>query len=804
MRQWLYFFKEAWHNLKPKPGLIAIVTSTMGLTLGALLCASTLVVLLLVSPLPYPEQDKLYRVLSHFNDKNGGVNVETFTYPGLIHLNKNQDVFEQTALMRYSQEVLTSSDTQPKVNTSYVTPEWFQLLGARAHIGRHFDSQEGIDRFNPAAVLSYRTWQQEYDGALDVLDKSLSINGVNYQIIGVLRKDFIDPQIKQTKGDTSVWLPWDFNPDTPIKDNWGRTGRHLTMIGKLKSGLSPSLAAKTLTPLSFDTWKEQVAAIPVFDGWSSTIELKSFASDILGENTLAVYLLLAGALGLSIIAFTNITNLLVSQAASQQKNLAIRTSLGAKNSDIFKLLIAESSILMLLSAGFALVICGVGFYVLQKYLTEVLPRINELKISWLTISLAFFIAISLAWLLAFTSQQFIRYKALSSRLQSGGKGTNIQVSKRVRQALIMGQVFVATSLIFATTSLFKESVDIISTPFDLETDNRIYISLSNATPKQLNEEEAIAEISELRTLLEHMPQIETTTQSDSPLGAFHTITLVEMTSGDNYTPSFRNIDPGYFDFFNQRLIEGNSISDEDMLRDNVIHIVINDVFAQKLAPNSSAIGMKLSPGGEHAFTVVGIVKGVRMPNEHDIPIRAFLPTGKDSLNFTLKLKQHQSVSRETLIRQLKSRQSTYALFEYTPLTRNKKRLLSAQYTTAITSATLALLTLFLSSIGLYGILSFSTQMLRAEVGTRLAVGAKRKDIILMVLKDNSMTIALGIGSSLVVSIVLAARFDYLTSSLIVVFTATVISICSLSLFACYWPLRQFINRPVMYALRGNN
>ena len=127
----LYPLKQAWAGLSRKPGFIATVVTTMGTTLGALLCVLTLGYFLLIEPLPYPEQQHLYKVEHKLFDKNGAAQGAAFTYPGLMHLYQQQDVFEPSALVHYGEDVLTSAASQPTMHTAYVTPEWFSMLGQK-------------------------------------------------------------------------------------------------------------------------------------------------------------------------------------------------------------------------------------------------------------------------------------------------------------------------------------------------------------------------------------------------------------------------------------------------------------------------------------------------------------------------------------------------------------------------------------------------------------------------------------------------------------------------------------------------
>tara|TARA_R110000868_G_scaffold6770_6_gene37774 strand:+ start:472 stop:1599 length:1128 start_codon:yes stop_codon:yes gene_type:complete len=366
MNHFTYQIKQAWASLKGKPGFVAAVVTTMGFTLGALLCVLTLAYLLLFKSLPYPDQDALYKVVHVMGDAAGEHDTEWYTYPGLMHLYKNQDVFSETALLNYRQEVMTSEANQPVLYTAYTTPEWFSLLDAQVHLGRLFERSESVDSYNPVAILSYATWQNEFAADPDILSKKVTFRGVSYSIVGILAADFIEPHIQQKGYDTGVWLPWDFNAEVRFKDLWyGIT--ELVFVGKLKSGLVAKNVEQALTPLVNDTWQENVQGMPFFKGWSIDMQLQTFKSVILGDVKNTLFLLLVAIVGLVSIASVNICNLLISRTAQQGHNLAIRSAIGAKPSDLFYYLLAEIGLLMLLSILLGLAISSSGFYLLQHF-----------------------------------------------------------------------------------------------------------------------------------------------------------------------------------------------------------------------------------------------------------------------------------------------------------------------------------------------------------------------------------------------------------------------------------------------------
>jgi predicted permease len=809
MSQLLYQQKQAWMSLKKKVGFVATVVTTMGTTLGALLCVLTLGYLLIVEPLPYPEQDKLYKVIHAISDKTGETNAQSFTYPGLIHLYKNQDVFEKTALIQYGQDVLTSLPNQPTLSTGYATPEWFELLGANMQMGRAFEATEALDTFNPVAVISYKTWQDEFASAADMLDKKVSFSGVSYRVIGVLGENFVEPQIRQTGRNVGMWFPWDYNLDVRFKERWGNISGALTLVGKLKDTLSAAQAEQIITPLVNDTWVENVASIPFFSGWSIQMQLESFQTAIVGDSQNTVYKLLAGVLGLVLIAFANIANLFMSRTAEQQRQLAIYAALGAKKSHLFRGLLAESGLLMFLSVLVALVIASLGFSLLQANLASELPRINELGLNIVTVITSIILALAFALLFAFLSSKMINYRALNSMLQASGKGTGVQVSKRFRQGLIVSQVAIATVLVFANITLFKEAVDTITQPSGYSVDNMQQMSLSVSAPEFPPQEEVAAVMVELKKKLLELPQVESISQSGSVLNGFGLWALTAVASGENFTPESTGASHNYFTMFGQELLEGDYFSEVDIKDRNRV-MIVNEVFAKRLNPTGSALGFQLSSGADgDPFTIVGVVKGVKMPAQLDVPMRVYTPAGLSTTQMTLKLRDGQSVSREQVVTVINEVSSLYALFSLDTLASERKRRLFTQYTTATTTSALAIITLFLASVGLYGILSYGTQMRRFELGTRMAIGAKRKDLVSLIVKDNIWVIVLGVASSIAVMLGVYIGYKetlsvYMSVDLLPIFMSTILSIALLSLFACYWPLRRYINHPAIHSLRGSD
>ncbi len=804
----MYQLKQAWAGLSEKKGFMVAVVTTLGITLGALLCILTLAYILIAKPLPYPDQQDLYQVnFTLFNDKDEEV-ASSHTYPGVVHLFDKQTLFSQSALVKYEENVLISHPLQPMVNTTFITPDWFVLVDGKMAMGRTFEQSESKDSFNPVAILSYEAWQTQYHGDPNILTQSVTFNDTSYRIVGVMDKSFIEPQIYQQGINSDVFLPWDYNSTAErLRSAWGMIDGALFFVGKLNSEMSQTQVEQSLTTLINSTWQENVQSMAFFNGWSSKMGLLSFQEAILGDSQGTVLLLLVGVIGLVLVACANITNLFMSRTAEQQHQLAIHAAIGASKKHLFQTLFAQSGLLVFISSVVALIIANAGFWVLQQYLAERLPRVDELAINAFTLSAALLIALCLGLFFARLSASMINYRALNTILQSSGKGTGVQVSRKVRRFLITSQVAIVTVLIFVNMGLLKDSLKAINQPLGFNTENITSLELSlNAADEVTNEEKKTMVLALKEKLLE-LPQVEAVSLGATPFDDAAVAGQNIDSTDERFVVKTKSVDGKYFDLINQPLIEGDLFSEAD-LKDGNNLLIINDVYAKEIAPQGSAIGSKIRFTRNLTLTVSGIVKGVYMPTESDVPMRAFRLTTEADTRYMIKLKPNQSLSREQVISLTQQVNNQLVIKQMNTLNELRDQRLFTQYTTAITSAVLAMLSFFLATIGLYGVISYATQMRKLELGTRLAIGAKRADITHLIIKNNAGAVAIGIVVSMFVILALYLGFSedlasYVNIQLVSLFGVTLVLISVMALVACYWPLRSIINARPIDSLKGS-
>ncbi|KZN32601.1 hypothetical protein N480_25465 [Pseudoalteromonas luteoviolacea S2607] len=815
MNQISYQLKQAWAGLCVKKGFLVTIVTTLGITLGALLCILTLAYVMILKPLPYPEQEDLYQVNSAVIDSERGRLGAAFEYPILIKLFDDQTVFSQSALVRYESGVVSSLPSQPTVKSTFVTPGWFELLDINMAMGRTFEETENKDTHNPVAILSYHSWQNDFGGDSSILEQTLTLGGTNFRIVGVVADSFIEPELNGSGVKTDIFLPWDFNAygmNPRSREGYGNFSFDQRFIGKLDSTLSIPQVEETLTtPLNL-LWRENVHTFDGFENWTIRMELQPFKETVLGDSQNTVLLLLAGVVGLILIACTNITNLFMSRTADQQRELAIQAAVGANKRHIFRTLFAQSGLVVSMSMAVALIISTVGFWILQQYLALRLPRVEELAINGVTLGAALFITLLLGFTFARISASMINYRALNSTLQSSGKGTGIQVSPTVRRWLIISQVSIVTILVFVNIGLLKDSLKIINQPIGFETDNLSALTLEINSADSLSEEETKQLLRELQNKLIALPQVEDVTRGTAPLDTGIAIIQGPEATQERSSLPTRFVDEKYFQVLGQPLLEGDSFSEADVNDQNNL-MIVNDVYAESLVTHGgieegSVIGTTMLVAS-NPYTIIGIVQGVKKPTEKEVPMKAYLIAEANDTQFVIKLKPNQTLDRDLTVSIAQEVSRQFFVSKLETLNDQSDELLFTQYTTAITSAVLALLTFFLAAIGLYGILSYATQMRRFELGTRLAIGAKRFDVVRLIVKDNAISVGIGFVISIIALLGLFIGYsealnDYINSQLIPVFFVTLALISVMVLFACYWPVRPIINSSPIRSLRNSD
>ena len=819
MNLFLHQIKQAYFSLKQKPGFVFSVVSTMGITLGALLCVLTLAYVLFFKGLPYPEYQSLVKINYQLIDRKNNVSATSLNYPSMVELYKKQAVFKQSTMIYYNNKTLAIHSSQPTILAAHVTPEYFDIFAMPMFMGRAFDSNEGLNANIPLAVISHKTWLEVFEGNKDILNTTVKFWDTNYKIVGVSSPDFEEPLLKKdSTSKTQVWLSWDFNNLREWGSKlWDRPDENLVLIAQLVTNQSRQVTEKKLTLFSDDIWQAALVGNDFYKGWSINIELKPLVDAISGQHKNNLILLIVGIVGIVLIACANITNLFITRGSERARTMAISAVVGAKKWQLFNYSIAESFIVMSASLCLALGICYISLAFIANFLSAYIPRSQQFSLSWFTIACAVFLLFLLSLFFAFITARMVSYSSLISLLRASGKGVGAQLSARIRQFLIVSQVAIATLLVFVNIGLFQQAVTTLIEPAAINTENFIDISLTSTRPPTQKEIDGPVLGTAIRNEFLLLPKVAAVSNSLSPLSGFEQMPLTDTITHQHAIIDIKSIDELYFEMIGQPMLSGDTFSRDDLhegftapegkVESN--SLIVNEKLAYFLDTKGKAIGRSVLIDGDETYKVVGIVKGVKMPGQKTIPMRAYIPSSVHSISMTVQLKEDQKLSREEVVAAVKRVTGFFALSTMHKVTDIHKNLLFSQKVTAYTTGVLAILTIILSMIGLYGVLSYAIHTQRFELGTRMAIGAKGKEIIVMILKNNLNALLIGFA---ICSVFLVAGYlsfvtylsSYINISLAVMFILSLILIALISFTACYMPLRQCINKPTMYSLRGSD
>lgn len=807
-------FSVAWHSLGKNPGYLATVVLTLGLTLGALVAMFNLNFQLLAAPLPYPDQDRLH-VMQCNAYKNGqleSLGVANVTpYPVLEEgYRKGGDMVENRALVNFYVDAIRDLPDTPQVNTTYITPEYLEMLQPPMALGRTFNKDEGFQARVPVAVISHKTWEQQFNRDPNIIGKAMRFGEVDFKIVGVTSEDFVEPQIVEIGRTTQVWLPWDYNQVPENFRSWGGFVDHEYLIVKLAENASRADAERQLTGLLNGRFKEENAAIPYFDNFTLGFELFSFHRVILGDSKAKALLMLAGALVLLLIAATNITNLIMARAASQQRNMAIQAALGAQKSHLFAGVLAEILITMGLAVVVALLVAGGGVALLKQVAAGHLPRLAELHLSVPSLAFALASALLLALIFAALVSHQVNYRALNTMLQSSGKGVGLQISARVRQVLILVQVALAGVLLAVNIQILQTSWTHITQPLGLTVDDLYEVELNVGQQRQATAEERKRNLIAIRDELRGNAKVE---------GAFltHYFPIGQNSAGADYggvanDPEFReqqralmtNADEGYLQAYDMKLIAGRYFEAGEFQQDTHV-MVINETLARRLQTDGQVLGKRYYAGFGDPYEVVGIIRDLSLPGVPEEP-RFFMPhTNVEFPRLLIKFKPNQSFTKEELNGLMAKVNSQYKASVLMSMDEARSQLLARDRLSAWLTAALALLTLCLAAIGIYGVLSYSVLLRRAELGIRMAIGARPVTVFTQILRDNLLP--LGAGLVIALALLLGIWFWLQRTSYELPIGATawllpLVLILALGVAASLLAVWKIISRPALYALRN--
>jgi putative ABC transport system permease protein len=787
-------------------GFTAVAAFTIALGIGANSAIFSLVSGILLRPLPYSRPSELVSI--------------TGTYPkgAFAAMREQIHTMDVAAYAEGHEFNLTHAGEPLRLAGAAVSAELLSILGRRPELGRTFASGEDAPGRDSYVILSHELWEQRFGGDAAIIGRSIELEGISREVVGVMPADFHFPSPK-----TQVWVPLHNEPANPAT-YWA--GDFMPVIARLHPGVTMAQAGAEIRLFQSHVFALFPWTMPA--SWNADVSVVSLQTSMVADVRTRLLLLLGAVALVLMIACANVANLLLSRAATREKEMGIRSALGAAPMRIARQLLTESVLLALIGAGLGLALAAAGLNILKRALPADTPRLLDahLDARVLLFSLALAIITGLAFGLAPALQS--SRSALADTLNSVGRGAVTSVSRKLRGSLAVAEVALSVLLVIAAGLLIRSfwALSHVNTGFRSE-----QLLTARITPNQSFCNDPSRCLTFYRSLLEHVR----TTPGISHAALVNTLPLggrvakrsfeledFSIASSPQTQPLFwlDVVTSDYFRVMDIPLISGRGFNEANESGGPPV-VILTASTARKFWPNAYAIGKHVRFVGEKNWrTVVGVVADVRaydlQSSEPDymkgtayVPYTplATLEDGRVPAEMSIAIRMRADSPEAVQL----LRSTLFAFSPEIPVTeiRTMRQVLSEAAATPASTTVLfsafAAVALVLGVVGIYGVLSFLVSRRRREMGVRMALGAQRKDVLILIMKEGGRFAFLGIALGLITAFFLAKLLSTQLYGVSALDPLTYISVSVLmalvTMAACYVPARRAMRVDPMVALR---
>ena len=799
----------SFRTLRRSPVFSIIAILTLGLGIGANSAIFSVVNGVLLQPLPYQEGDRL--VLIRQSAPGAGTPNMTFSAQEVFDYRDKNQALEGVVEYHSMWFSLLGREEPERVQTGVVSANFFEVLGVQPHLGRTF--REGEDELDaePVLVLSYGYWQRSHGSDPSVIGKKFEMNDRIHTVVGVL------PPIPQYPRDNDVYMP---TSACPFRSNEAtienRNARMMpNVFGRLKSGLTLTQGQADMARVASSMRQDHPETYSEDSGFTATLEPLDDTLTRQARPTLLVLLVTAGLVLL--IACANVANLTLARLIRREKEMAVRSALGAGRRRLLRQLLTESTMLALAGGAVGLLIAWLGLDLLVNFAARFTPRAFEVGIDGAV--LAFTVLVSIGTGLLFGSLPALPSTSdLAAPLRDGGGRSRLAGGpQRLRSLLVVSQVAVSFVLLMGAGLMMRSLFKLQQIDAGFNPENILAMEIDLDWSKYNSTQERMDFYSPVLQRVSELPGVLNVTVARTfPLnesGIFNAGFDIEgkPVEEDELRPvaDIRLVGTQFFETVGISLLRGRTFTDMDHNEAPDV-VIINRSLAEHLWPSEDPLGRRITFDGETWVTIVGIVGDVRQRLEEDPRDEVYLHYAQ------LPTRQTNLLVRSAANPLALARDVTAAVHEVDPdqpvanirtVEQVRSEYLASPRLTAVLLGLFAGLALVITVTGIAGVIAFSVSQRTHEIGIRMALGAQQGSVLGMVLRQGMLLVVIG----LALGTVGALGVTRLMSGLLfqteptdpITFVAVALVLAAVAAVATFLPARKATTVDPVLALRTN-